>query len=250
MSTLTWVTPDMPLPDASLALPEGLVAAGLDLSVPRLDEAYRKGIFPWFSEGDPVLWWSPTPRMVLKCEDLKISRSLAKKLRQIQRQETQPEPGWQVRVDTAFDTVIDACGSLRCDGPGTWISPHIKTVYGAWHRAGCVHSLEVWKDGQLVGGLYGVSIGRFFFGESMFSKVTDASKIALVYLVNFLKTHGVAYIDCQQETPHLRSMGARPVDRETFMNWLHHELGKDGPMWQRGPLLQCGTFASNETACA
>lgn len=250
MTTLTWVTPDMPLPDASLALPEGLLAAGLDLSVPRLEEAYSKGIFPWFSEGDPVLWWCPNPRMVLKCEDLKISRSLAKKLRQIERAETDHNPGWQVRADTAFDAVIDACGSPRRDGAGTWISPHIKTVYGAWHRAGRVHSIEVWKDGQLAGGLYGVSLGNVFFGESMFSTVTDASKIALVYLVNFLKAQGVTFIDCQQETRHLHSMGARPVSRETFMNWLHAELGKDGPIWQHGPLLQCGAFASNGTACA
>lgn len=250
MTSLPWVMPHSPLPDPALALPDGLLAAGLDLSVPRLEEAYRKGIFPWFTEGDPVLWWSPNPRMVLACHDLKLSRSLAKKLRQISREENQTDPVWQVCVDTAFDEVIDACSMPRRDGAGTWISSEIKAVYRAWHQSGHVHSIESWYQGQLAGGLYGVSLGRFFFGESMFSRMTDASKIAFVYLVNFLKAQGVDYIDCQQETRHLASLGARPISREVFMKRLTEAIAQPGPKWQRGPLLQHGSFASSCSTCA
>ena len=250
MSVLPWVAPDTPLPDVTLAQPDGLLAAGLDLSVERLAEAYRKGIFPWFSQGDPVLWWSPDPRMVLACNALKLSKSLAKKLRQIKRQETQQTPTWQVTVDTVFESVIDACSNPRRDGAGTWISPDIKAVYGDWHVEGHVHSIETWYEGRLVGGLYGVSLGGFFFGESMFSQMTDASKIALVYLVNFLKRNDVDYIDCQQETRHLASLGARPIPRHMFLEWLTSALAKPGPVWHRGPLLQDGVFASKAGQCA
>lgn len=250
MTLLPWVTPDTPLPDVALARPEGLLAAGLDLSVSRLEEAYSKGVFPWFNDGDPVLWWSPDPRMVLTCSALKLSKSLAKKLRQIQRAERQPTPVWQVTVNTAFEQVIDACGGRRRDGAGTWISADIKAIYGTWHKAGRVHSIETWHEGRLVGGLYGVSLGGFFFGESMFSHMTDASKIALVYLVNFLNAQGVEHIDCQQETGHLASLGARPVPRTVFLSWLESGLPKPGPVWQRGPLLQQGVFASDIGQCA
>ncbi|MFA5596454.1 MAG: leucyl/phenylalanyl-tRNA--protein transferase [Pusillimonas sp.] len=250
MTVLPWVSTDTPLPDVSLAQPDGLLAAGMDLSVSRFEEAYRKGVFPWFSEGDPVLWWSPDPRMVLPCHALKLSKSLAKKLRQIERTETQTTPTWQVTVDTVFEHVIDACGGPRRDGAGTWISSDIKAVYRAWHVAGRVHSIETWHEGKLVGGLYGVSLGGFFFGESMFSHMTDASKIALVYLVNFLRAQGVDFIDCQQETRHLASLGARPVPRKVFMGWLESALIKPGPVWQPGPLLQCGRFASDRSQCA
>ena len=244
MSVLPWVTPETPLPDVSLAQPDGLLAAGLDLSVSRLEEAYSKGVFPWFSPGDPVLWWSPDPRMVLACTELKLSRSLSKKLRQVQRHETDTAPAWQIKVDTAFDQVIDHCSGPRRDAHGTWITPDIKAIYTDWHAKGVVHSVETWFQGQLVGGLYGVSLGRFFFGESMFSHMTDASKFALVYLVNFLRNHGVDYIDCQQETRHLASLGARPVPRNRFLGWLQQAINEPGPVWQSGTLLQHGLFAS------
>ncbi len=244
MTVLPWVTPETPLPDPAYAQPDGLLAAGLDLSPSRLHEAYSKGIFPWFNEGDPVLWWSPDPRMILACNDLVVSRSLAKKLRQVQRHEVDPQPDWQIRVDTAFEAVMNACSAPRNHQPGTWISPQIKMAYCQWHLAGKAHSIETWYRNELVGGLYGVSLGLFFFGESMFSRATDASKLALVYLVQFLRTQGVEYIDCQQETAHLASLGARPVSRQVFLKRLESALMHAEPQWQCGPLLQCGEFAS------
>lgn len=243
MTVLPWVAPHEPLPDPSDAHPDGLLAAGLDLGPARLEAAYRKGIFPWFNEGDPVLWWSPDPRMVLTCNDLVISHTMAKKLRQLKRSASTANPALHIRVDTAFSQVIDACSAPRKGQPGTWISPQIKAAYGALHNQGKAHSIETWLDGALIGGLYGVSLGGFFFGESMFSRAPDASKLALVYLTSFLKRHGVEHIDCQQETPHLASLGARPVPRPVFLGWLNAALGKPTPPWRTGTLLQDGTIA-------
>ncbi|ROT45531.1 leucyl/phenylalanyl-tRNA--protein transferase [Pusillimonas sp. NJUB218] len=243
MTVLPWVGPHDALPDPHHAQPDGLLAAGLDLGPARLEAAYRKGIFPWFNEGDPVLWWSPDPRMVLACCDLIVSHSMAKKLRQLKRSESIDASGLQIRVDTAFNQVIDACSAPRKGQPGTWISPQIKAAYGALHDQGKAHSIETWLDGKLIGGLYGVSLGGFFFGESMFSHAPDASKLALVYLTGFLKCHGVEHIDCQQETPHLASLGAKPVPRAVFMSWLSTALNRPPPPWRSGTLLQNGTIA-------
>ncbi len=194
----------------------GLLAAGADLSPQRLLAAYKRGIFPWFSEGQPILWWSTDPRMVLQTGDFKISDSLRKTLRKVER--SMEEGGrWQVRFDSAFESVMRACAAPRKDGPGTWISEDIINGYTGLYALGHAHSSEVWLDGQLVGGAYGVCIGRMFYGESMFARVTDASKIALAYLVGFLRSHGVEMVDCQQETAHLGSLGAAPIPRAAFL---------------------------------
>lgn len=225
---IPWLAPGTPFPDVSSALTEadgapGLLAASNDLSSKRLLEAYRRGIFPWFSEGQPVLWWSTDPRMVLITEHFNISRSLRKTLKKFEHS-TSTNGRWQIRFDTAFEEVMHACAAPRRDGTGTWISGDIIRGYTDLHRQGYAHSSEVWLDGELVGGAYGVSIGRMFYGESMFARVTDASKIALAYLVHFLRENGVELIDCQQETSHLASLGATPIPREEFIKRLQHAI--------------------------
>lgn len=242
MSGLIWLDPDTPLPEPDLAMPEGLLAAGTDLSVPRLIEAYSKGVFPWFNEGDPVLWWSPDPRMVLACDQFKISRSLAKKLRQIARHEEHPEPSVLITTDLAFEQVIRSCAGPRATQDGTWISERIMSAYCQWHECGQAHSVETWIDGELVGGLYGVCMGKFFFGESMFAHAPDASKIALAYLVRYLSRHGVAHIDCQQNTQHLSSLGAGTMSRAAFLELLRDALAHPEPPWQAGQLLHDGNW--------
>jgi leucyl/phenylalanyl-tRNA--protein transferase len=221
---IPWLDAGVPFPDVSLALGDadgapGLLAAGADLSPERLLDAYRHGIFPWFSEGQPILWWSTDPRMVLLTERFAISASLKKALKKVHKS-MRSNGLWQVRFDNAFDAVMSACAAPRADGAGTWISPDIIAGYSALHRRGYAHSSELWFDGQLVGGAYGVSIGHMFYGESMFAHVADASKIALAYLVHFLKKNGVQMIDCQQETSHLASLGAAPITRAEFMKRL------------------------------
>jgi leucyl/phenylalanyl-tRNA---protein transferase len=216
---IPWLDANSPFPDVSEALSTdapGLLAAGADLSPARLLAAYQRGIFPWFSEGQPILWWSTDPRMVLRTADFKISDSLKKTLKKVARQ---PER-WQVRFDSAFEQVMRACAAPRRDGPGTWISEDIIAGYSGLHRQGYAHSSELWLDGELVGGAYGVSIGTMFYGESMFARVSDGSKVALAYLVHFLRQHGVELIDCQQETGHLASLGARPIPRKDFIAHL------------------------------
>jgi leucyl/phenylalanyl-tRNA--protein transferase len=227
---IPWLETTTPFPDVSQALTidaPGLLAAGADLSPQRLLAAYQNGIFPWFSEGQPILWWSTDPRMVLMTAQFKASDSLRKTLRKV---ETSRQGGgrWQVRFDSAFEDVMRACAAPRRDGPGTWISDDIVRGYTGLHRLGYAHSAEVWLDGELVGGAYGVCIGRMFYGESMFARVTDASKIALAYLVAFLHSHGVAMIDCQQETPHLASLGAAPIRRAEFLAHLRAAIREPG----------------------
>ncbi len=223
---LRWIDDDTPFPPTALAWgadsdAPGLLAAGGGLATERLEQAYRRGIFPWFSPGQPVLWWSPDPRMVLPVAQFKVSKSLAKTLRRFRR-----GAGHQIRFDHDFDSVIKACAGTPREGQGgTWIVPAMVRAYRAWHRAGQVHSVETWIDGQLVGGLYCVSIGRMVFGESMFAWRTDASKIALAALVCFCRRHGIALIDCQQDTRHLASMGARPIARGEFEAHLARTLG-------------------------
>jgi leucyl/phenylalanyl-tRNA--protein transferase len=210
---IPWLRPDTPFPplDAALAEPNGLLAASSDLTPRRLLDAYRQGIFPWYGGDQPVLWWSPDPRMVLFIEDFRIARSLRKRLKQ---------QTVEIRVDTAFRSVIEACARVHRPGQaGTWITPAIIDAYTALHEAGNAHSVETWSNGRLIGGLYGVAIGRMFFGESMFADEPDASKIALVHLVEVLRARGFPLIDCQQETAHLASFGARPIPRTTF---AHH----------------------------
>lgn len=243
MSTIIWVDPTTPLPCARQASTHGLLAAGADLSVSRLTEAYSKGIFPWFNEGDPVLWWSPDPRMVLACDELRVSRSLAKLLRRIERSERDAGPAICVTSNVAFMDVIQACAAPADKREATWISSEIQQAYHAWHEAGHAHSIEVWKDGALAGGLYGVCLGRFFFGESMFSRATDASKVALVYLVRMLQQRQITHIDCQQETRHLASLGARPIKRDDFLKCLESRVHLPTPEWGRGQVLQSGEFA-------
>ena len=208
---------DDPLPPTRLALPAdsdvpGLLAAGGTLDPQRLTEAYSHGVFPWYSEGQPVLWWSPDPRMVLLTDEFKLSRSLRKTVQRFAR-----ESRCEVRIDTAFERVIGACAAKKREGQdGTWIVPEMVEAYCAWHRLGRVHSFETWIDAELVGGLYGVSLGGMFFGESMFSTRTDASKVALAALVCFCRAHRMPMIDCQQHTGHLESLGARPLPRAEF----------------------------------
>lgn len=206
---IPWLERQDPFPPVgkALARPNGLLCAGADLSPERLLEAYRHGIFPWFSAGEPILWWSPDPRMVLFPEELNISRSLAKTLRRGRH---------EVRLDTDFPAVIHACSLPRPGQDGTWITPQMQEAYCRLHDLGHAHSVETWIDGKLAGGLYGVAIGRAFYGESMFSLATDASKIALVHLARFLERHGFAVIDCQMKTTHLASLGAREIRRREF----------------------------------
>lgn len=246
MSSIVWVDPNTPLPSARQASTHGLLAAGADLSVERLAEAYSKGIFPWFNEGDPVLWWSPDPRMVLACDDLRVSRSLRKLLRRIESTERDPQASIRVTTDCDFQAVIQACAAPDLKREVTWISKDIQDAYLAWHQAGHAHSVEVWQDQQLIGGLYGVCLGRFFFGESMFSRASDASKIALVYLVRVLQRMQITHIDCQQETQHLASMGARPIRRDIFLHYLELALQHPAPHWESGQIYQSGEFASHE----
>ena len=219
---IPWLDNKAPFPpvERALARPNGLLAAGADLSAARLLDAYRRGIFPWYSDGEPILWWSPDPRMVLFTDELKVSRSLAKSVR---------NKGFEVRFDTAFGAVLQACADPRNGQSGTWITGEMRAAYLGLHRLGHAHSAETWRDGMLLGGLYGVSIGRMFFGESMFARATDASKVALVVLVRELRGRGGSMIDCQMDTRHLASLGARPIRRAEFLRKVEALVNYDVP---------------------
>ncbi|MBI5329670.1 MAG: leucyl/phenylalanyl-tRNA--protein transferase [Betaproteobacteria bacterium] len=212
---IPWLGRDDPFPPLERALlePNGLLAAGGDLAVPRLLAAYRRGVFPWFNPGEPILWWSPDPRMVLFPDEFRLSRSLARRLRRAD---------YEVRVDTAFTRVMQACAAPRDGAAGTWIGAPMIAAYAALHEAGHAHSFETWVDGELAGGLYGVAIGGAFYGESMFSRRSDASKIALAHLVERLRQDGFGLIDCQMNTAHLASLGAREIPRLEFAARLAH----------------------------
>lgn len=205
--------PKQPFPplETALAEPNGLLAVGGCLSAPRLLNAYRHGIFPWYNANEPILWWSPDPRLVLFPEHLQVSRSLRKTLRR---------NTFTVTFDTVFDKVIAACADSRQDREGTWITEDIVRAYHELHLLGFAHSVEAWREGELVGGLYGVAIGRVFFGESMFHTETDASKAAFAVLVQHLKNWNFELIDCQVYTHHLASLGAELIGRSAFMNLL------------------------------
>lgn len=202
-----------PPPQLALREPNGLLAAGGDLKPERVLAAYRRGIFPWYEEGQPILWWSPDPRAVLIPEDLRVSRSLRRTL---------AAGKLGVTADTAFADVIAACAAPRRYGGGTWITADVAAAYTELHALGWAHSFETWQDGALVGGLYGIAIGRVFFGESMFSRVSDASKVAFVRLVEHLRAHGFALIDCQVPSAHLESLGATDMPRGEFLAALAH----------------------------
>ena len=210
--------PDRPVgfpnPNRALTDPDGLLAAGGALTPDWLIEAYARGIFPWFGpEDDYILWWSPAQRAVIKPGTMKVSRSLRKKLR---------NTDYQVSMDTEFVAVVTGCQAPRADSSGTWITPEMLDAYTALHEAGLAHSVEVRLDGQLVGGLYGVSLGKFFFGESMFSRVSDASKIAFFYLHRHLSDMAFELIDCQIQNPHLASLGVIEMPRHVFLEHLAH----------------------------
>lgn len=217
---IPWLREDTPFPPTHAALrrPNGLLCAGGDLSPERILEAYQHGIFPWFSEGEPILWWSPDPRMVLFPQEIKISRSLARTLRRNQ---------YEIRLDTAFAEVIRGCSLPRTDQDGTWITQSMQEAYCRLHALGYAHSVETWIDGQLSGGLYGLALGRCFFGESMFSYKTDASKIALVHLARYLEYGKYAVIDCQMKTAHLASLGAREIPRDTLTSIIEANAHQD-----------------------
>jgi leucyl/phenylalanyl-tRNA--protein transferase len=205
--------------ERALRDPDGLLCAGGDLSTGRLIEAYRRGIFPWYSEGQPILWWSPDPRAVLFPAEFRVSRSLGKTLR---------NRGFETSVDRAFMEVVAHCADRHLRPEGTWISPEMQSAYLALHRLGVAHSVETWLDGRLVGGLYGVGLGQVFFGESMFSIERDASKAALKRLVDEAMARGVELVDCQVTSPHLESMGARCVPRATFRDLLSRAIPAAG----------------------
>ncbi len=210
----------------------GLLAAGGDLEVATLERAYRNGIFPWFSEGQPILWWSPDPRMVLKIANFRLHRSLRQVLKRFNN-----DSRCEIRFDSAFTQVIEACATTARRGqPGTWILPDMVLAYTRLHQAGIAHSVETWIDGKLAGGLYCVALGRAVFGESMFALETDASKIALAALVAFCRATGIDTIDCQQNTVHLASLGAAEVPREAFLAHILQAQRHQHADWHFTPL--------------
>ena len=221
MIALLGVESPFPPIEQALHSPNGLLAAGGTLSVSRLLDAYRHGIFPWFNPSEPILWWSPDPRMVLFPDEFKISRSLRKTLSRMH---------YEIRTDNAFEQVMHACAAPRNQQAGSWIHEDMMTAYTELHRIGIAHSVEVWANNQLVGGLYGISIGRIFFGESMFSRETDASKIALAHLVAQLRRWNFGVIDCQMATPQLASLGAREIPRREFMVLLKELIHYPQPL--------------------
>lgn len=221
---IPFLGPADPFPPVELALdqPDGLLAAGGSLSTRRLLDAYARGIFPWFNEGDPILWWSPDPRTVLRPSRVHVSHSLRKRLK---------KQGFMISIDRAFARVLDGCAAPRAGDTGTWLSHQMRRAYTALHLAGHAHSIEVWMDGELAGGIYGVALGRMFFGESMFTRRTDASKIAMVRLAAQLERWDFPLIDCQLETDHLLSLGAEPMPRRRFIAEVGHLVTQAAPAW-------------------
>ena len=217
MIQIPYIRYELSFPDVETATPEGLLAYGGDLSPNRLLLAYKSGIFPWYNIDDPILWWAPNPRLVLFIDDFILRKSLKKRIKH-----------FEIRYNTAFSEVMKACGSISRDGQaGSWIIPAVIEGYSALHDMGYAHSVEAWQDGELVGGLYGVVIGKVFFGESMFTKVTDASKVAFSSLIGRLKEQGFRMIDCQIPSPHLKSLGAREISRIEFMKVLNEDANKE-----------------------
>jgi leucyl/phenylalanyl-tRNA--protein transferase len=232
---IPFLGPADPFPpvEHALADPDGLLAAGGTLTLKRLVEAYRHGIFPWFNEGDPVLWWSPDPRTVLVPSRVHVSHSLRKRLK---------KDAFLLTIDQAFARVLDGCAAPRAQEAGTWLTPQMRRAYSALHNAGLAHSVEVWMDGELVGGIYGVAMGRMFFGESMFTRRTDASKIAMVRLSAQLDRWRFPLIDCQLATDHLHSLGAESMPRRQFVRAVERLVKEPAPKWEMDEDL-CGNGA-------
>lgn len=234
---LPWLDPGDPFPDPSLAWDEsqpapGLLAAGGALDVDTLLRAYGSGIFPWFSDGQPILWWSTDPRMVLRTDAFRLHRSFRKTLAKFIA-----DPGCEIRIDHDFEAVIRACAtSPRPGQSGTWIVPAMVRAYRDLHAAGHAHSVETWIDGHLAGGLYCVNVGGAVFGESMFAHAPDASKIALAALVALCRSNGIGVIDCQQNTSHLASLGASEIPRARFVEHVAHESKRPAPHWHFDPV--------------
>lgn len=251
---LPWLAAGEDFPPVALAWRQadpapGLLAGGGDLEVATLQKAYAHGVFPWYSAGQPILWWSPDPRMVLHVTDFKLHRSLRKSLQNFLR-----TPGCEVRIDHDFEAVIAACASSPRDGQGgTWILPEMQAAYIALHKAGLAHSIETWKNSELVGGLYCTALGGAVFGESMFAHATDASKIALCALVALCLGQGASIIDCQQNTTHLASLGAKEMPRAAFCEHVSREASKKPLLWQMNSVewkcldARLSTAASTET---
>jgi leucyl/phenylalanyl-tRNA--protein transferase len=224
MTELAWLAPDatpeqLPSIDRALREPDGLLAAGGNLSQTFLLGAYRRGIFPWYERGQPILWWSPDPRAVLLPVQFKISRSLAKTIR---------KSGFLLSCDTAFSRVIDACAEPRNYTRSTWITAPMRDAYCGLHADGWAHSFEAWRDGELVGGLYGIGIGAVFFGESMFARTSDASKVAFAHAIDYFLSAGIELVDCQLPSPHLASLGAKTIPRADFSALLGRLCGSFG----------------------
>ena len=226
MTQLAWLEPSSPFPEPCAALeePNGLLAAGGDLSPQRILSAYRQGIFPWFSDGQPILWWSPNPRCIIYPSDVHCSKSLNKHIRRLRP---------RITFDQAFEDVIQHCARLDSE-QGTWITAEMEAAYIQLHHLGYAHSVEVWHDQELIGGLYGLAMGKVFFGESMFSQQTNASKIAFISLCRQLEKWGYQLIDCQVENPHLLSLGAVTIERSDFLRQLTEALNQSGSdhLWQ------------------
>lgn len=219
MIKIPYIRNELSFPPVDSATEDGLLAYGGDLSAERLLLAYKSGIFPWYNTGDPILWWAPNPRLVLFLDEFVLRKSLKKRMKH-----------FEIRYDTSFEQVIRECGSVSREGQqGSWIIPEIIEAYLRLHDLGYAHSIEAWQNGELVGGLYGVMIGKMFFGESMFSKVSDASKVAFATLIERLKKEGCELIDCQISSPHLISLGAREISRQEFMKEINLQLYKEFP---------------------
>ncbi|MDB5966241.1 MAG: Leucyltransferase [Polaromonas sp.] len=246
---LPWLEPGEPFPPVSSAWRQtepapGLLAAGGALDVPTLLQAYARGIFPWFSEGQPILWWTPDPRMVLRVSNFRLHRSLRKTLKHFVS-----DAHCEIRLDSAFAEVIKACASKPREGqPGTWIVPAMVEAYGRLHAAGHAHSVETWMDGELAGGLYCVNIGGAVFGESMFAHRTDASKIALAALVAFCRSNNIGMVDCQQNTQHLASLGAAEISRADFLVQVSANIEKAAPAWRFEPVYWNEILNASTTA--
>jgi len=219
---IPWLEAHDPFPEVTHALrePNGLLAAGADLTTQRLIAAYRSGIFPWYSDGQPLLWWSPDPRMVLFPAEFRIPRSLRKRLRR---------HDYEIRADSCFEAVVRACAGPRADGGGTWITEEMVLAYTDLHRCGFAHSVETWIDNKLAGGLYGVALGRMFYGESMFTRESDASKLALAHLIRQIERWSFGLIDCQMKTAHLATFGAREIPRSGFLRKVRELVNYPGP---------------------
>jgi leucyl/phenylalanyl-tRNA--protein transferase len=230
---LSWLESGQDFPPARQAWGEqsgvpGLLAAGGVLDVDSLRRAYSKGIFPWYSEGQPILWWSPNPRMVLDTSEFRLHTSLRKTLQKFRKTQ-----GCEIRINSAFEKVVHSCSnSLREGQAGTWIVPEMIAAYSNMHKASLAHSVETWVNDKLVGGLYCVALGKFVFGESMFSESTNASKIALAYLIGFCRHHGIQRIDCQQNTLHLAFLGAREISRDRFLELVAEGIAEPAPPWE------------------